>query len=43
MGVRIGQSVQRLVTGWMADGTEFESRNGQYCLIQFFKTRYTVH
>jgi hypothetical protein len=29
MGAGIEQSVQRLATGWMAEGSEFESRYGQ--------------
>jgi hypothetical protein len=40
----IAQSVQRMATGWMAEGSEFESRKGQeFSLFHIVQTGSGVH
>jgi hypothetical protein len=40
----VAQSVQQLATGWMTEGSEFESRYGQeFSLLQIVQTGSGVH
>jgi hypothetical protein len=43
-GAGIAQSVQRLATGWTAEGSQFESRYGQeFSLLHFVRTSSGAH